>query len=381
MPKVSFNNQGFAKIFSILGALALFLVLMFVADEIMAPPDKKFVGGGKTINFSIPYTSCSRKFSPQVNVGPYYLGPLFDAHFHLPATAHNLGEMYPMALFDQDVTFNQLLCTFDSEKVVGVTAFYDLYASSFPDQWQPFLLDQSIKTAKEIKAHSKNKFKLFLSPDNLDAQVIDDILGSNPELFNGIGEIAFYSPPQKSGVTPDDSHYQAVWKVAAKYHLPVMFHPGDSNPVFRPAPDQEAHVAEAIKDNPNVKFLLHGYQSKDYISDLMNKYSNVYYSIDSATLFPFEGMFVMGPKEAFIARFKNDFNSQLQEQVNFWKPQIEKYPDRFMWGTDRAEAWHFDKEVEPLFEEFGRAFAGRLDPSIQEKYAYRNAENLFKESP
>src|SRR3989344_6232899 len=27
---------------------------------------------------------CSREFSPQFNAGPYYSGPLFDAHFHMP---------------------------------------------------------------------------------------------------------------------------------------------------------------------------------------------------------------------------------------------------------------------------------------------------------
>src|SRR3989344_8796751 len=27
---------------------------------------------------------CSREFSPQFNAEPYYSGPLFDAHFHMP---------------------------------------------------------------------------------------------------------------------------------------------------------------------------------------------------------------------------------------------------------------------------------------------------------
>src|SRR3989344_9398621 len=27
---------------------------------------------------------CGREFSPQFNAGPYYSGPLFDAHFHMP---------------------------------------------------------------------------------------------------------------------------------------------------------------------------------------------------------------------------------------------------------------------------------------------------------
>ncbi|MEK6907454.1 MAG: hypothetical protein AABW45_02905, partial [Nanoarchaeota archaeon] len=31
-------------------------------------------------------TRCSRTFSPKFSTGPYYNGPLFDAHFHMPTT-------------------------------------------------------------------------------------------------------------------------------------------------------------------------------------------------------------------------------------------------------------------------------------------------------
>jgi len=49
-----------------------------------------------------------------------------------------------------------------------------------------------------------------------------------------------------------------------------------------------------------------------------------------------------------------------------------------MWGTDRAHKWTYDEEVSVLLEEFGRAFIARLDPAVQKKIAYENAENLFK---
>ena len=68
----------------------------------------------------------------------------------------------------------------------------------------------------------------------------------------------------------------------------------------------------------------------------------------------------------------------LNEAVKKWKAKIERHPDRFMWGTDRAYKWHYDEEVSVLLEEFGRAFIGRLDPDVQEKFAYKNAESLLE---
>ena len=51
-----------------------------------------------------------------------------------------------------------------------------------------------------------------------------------------------------------------------------------------------------------------------------------------------------------------------------------------MWGTDRLEGWHFDKEVGGLVEEFSRAFIGELDSSVQEKFAYKNAQRMLESS-
>ena len=50
-----------------------------------------------------------------------------------------------------------------------------------------------------------------------------------------------------------------------------------------------------------------------------------------------------------------------------------------MWGTDRAHKWTYDEEVSVLLEEFSRDFIAELDPSAQEKFAYKNAEKLLQE--
>lgn len=320
----------------------------------ITPPGQK-----SAVNETQKEQKCSREFSPQFNAGPYYTGNLFDAHFHMPPAFEELDDGFRFPVLGKEITLSQILCYFDKEKVNGANAFY------FPDYEN---LEKAIGDAAEMKKQLPEGVRLFLMPAELLAEELDVILNSNPNVFDGFGEIVFYDP-ERAGATPDDPISLEIYKVAAKHKIIVMFHPGEN---------QKIKVEKALQQNPNVKFLLHGFESEDYISELMDKYPNVYYSVDSATLYHFDGMFMSGPKANFVSRFKRDFDSILNSKVSKWKDQIEKHPDRFMWGTDRSADWHYNEEISILFEEFARAFIGRLDSIVQEKYAYRNAENLFK---
>ena len=75
---------------------------------------------------------------------------------------------------------------------------------------------------------------------------------------------------------------------------------------------------------------------------------------------------------------RQNFDSRLKEGLDRWKLIIEKHPDKFTWGSDRWFTWHFDEEVGGLIEEFGRSFIGQLNPSVQEKFAYKNAEAMLQ---
>ena len=304
--------------------------------------------------------TCSRKFSPQFNAAPYYNGPLFDAHFHMPPTYEEQDKGWRPPVLGKEVTLNQILCYFDKEKVTGAYAFHF---------WEYDNLEQSIDDATEIQKQSP-QIHLFLIPSELQANELDEIVNSHNGVFDGFGEIVYYDP-ERPGATPDDPISLETYKVAAQHKLIVMFHPDDN---------QRAQVENAIQKNPDTTFLLHGWESAEYISALMDKYPNVYYSVDSATLYAFDGMLIKGPKEKFISRFKNEFTSVLNAKVTKWKPQIEKHPDRFVWGTDRAADWHYNEEISILFEEFARGFIGRLDPAVQEKYAYKNAERMLEKN-
>ena len=315
-----------------------------------------------------PQSVCSRIFAPKYSTGPHYTGPLFDAHFHVPSlidytkVPESHGEFGLNSttdpILDKDITLEKILCNFGKEKVRGAIGF-SIGAGEF--------LTETLQMAASVKQRAVDKLNLFLMPIGFSVASLKNIETSNQGLFDGYGEIALYNPSLQ-GVTPSSKKMQDIYDVAEKHGLVVMMHP-DMN--------QKGDIETALQNNPGVNFLLHGFESEDYVTDLMDKYPNVYFSIDSAVLYPMMGLFMSGPKEVFISRLEQDFNSILNDKLNKWKGRIKKHPDRFMWGTDRGMKWHYDEAISVLFEEFARSFIGKLDSSVQENFAYKNAERLL----
>ncbi len=85
-------------------------------------------------------------------------------------------------------------------------------------------------------------------------------------------------------------------------------------------------------------------------------------------------------KEEFFEHFE-DYESLLEKDVKTWKTFIEKHPDQIIWGTDRGgiALWSIDEDVGITLTNYARAFIARLDPAVQEKFAYKNAEKLIDE--
>ncbi|MCL4354484.1 amidohydrolase family protein, partial [Patescibacteria group bacterium] len=259
-----------------------------------------------------------------------------------------------------------ILCHFDEEKTESAVAFYT--SSTFPFLPDFFYQNKKMANAANLKQQVGNRLHLFLETPGFDAAKVDALLAANPGIFDGFGEIALYNPGSPK---PDDPSLMAIYKVADKYHIPVMFHP-DMNEV--------PNVINVLKTYPNVKFMVHGYQlSSDMtaLDKLMADYPNIYFSIDSATLYAYQGGLVIDTENQFVSDFKRDFNKNINEQLSIWQPLMEKYPTRFMWGTDRFVGWHYSEQISQLYEEFARAFIARLPKDLQEKYAYQNAEALF----
>ncbi len=317
---------------------------------------------------------CTRDFSPQFNAGQYYSGPLIDAHFHMPNLidvskigTHGEGRSFdPITdpVLGKDVELDKILCNFDKEKVRGAIGF-----AIGAEQ----ALDETLKIAKSIKEESSGKISLFLMPAMFSTESLENIEKSNKGLFKGYGEMAFYDPSY-ANTPPDSLKVMEIYEVGRKNNLIIMMHP---------AGRQESQVENALRKNPNVRFLLHGPEIEGSIVNLMNKYPNVYYSVDAVLArippMPAALMYTVSGKEEFLSKFPQNFDLMLNEAEKSWKAKIEQHPDRFMWGTDRGHKWTYDEEVSILLEEFGRAFIARLDPDVQEKFAYKNAERLLQE--
>lgn len=330
--------------------------------------EESIVEPQKEIPIPTPKNACSRTFSPQFGSKPYYTGPLFDAHFHMPTLIDfstlggHAAELAQGHTVDKYTLLDSILCRFNEENVQGAIGF-TIGAEE--------ALAETIQTARSFNQRSSGKINLFLMPQIFSIDALKNIAISNEGLFKGYGEIAMYFGPQK-GENPDSQKYLNIYEVAGKNNLIVMIHP-DAR--------QESSIENFLQKNPTVTFLIHGPEIENSITGIIGRHPNAYYSIDAILLrFGSPGglLYTASSKANFISTVNQNFNAMLNDAVSKWKARIEQYPDRFAWGTDRSDEWTFDEEVGVLLEEFGRAFIGRLDPAVQERFAYKNAERLLR---
>lgn len=309
--------------------------------------------------------------SKEFNREPYYTGTLIDAHLHMPtssgivsAVSSKLGLSTPA--WSKTLSTDYLNCLLESEGIKQAFGFYLLTKYSSGGE---------VNIAKKIEKKYPGRIAHFLMPSlispfiNVGTKTITDALAKNPKLFKGIGEVK-----SMDGRSLDNPFLMELYEVAEKNKLVVMMHPFQN--------DKEV-VEKIVKKHPGVKFLLHGGgDNQNFALELIKKYKNVYYSVDAniTSLYGWEREQHKNPpgKDLWLPYFKKNFDQILAERVEEWKWRIESYPDRYLWGTDRWSGWQFDAEVGGLIEQFGRAFIGKLDPSVREKFAYKNAQELLK---
>lgn len=192
--------------------IILFLIFLFklVLPYIPENPAENISAIGSEI------ANCKREFTPKLTKGPYYGGDLFDAHFHLPLPPGSSSPFIKQAIMGKDVTINQIMCFFDKEKVRGALAFY------IPRK----TVRVRVLQAEEIKNYGKGRISLYISPVFLSPEELEKVLMDNPGLFVGIGEIVYYEI--NKFLKPLDGDWSdKVFKIAVKYNLPVMIHPGN----------------------------------------------------------------------------------------------------------------------------------------------------------
>jgi len=86
-------------------------------------------------------------------------------------------------------------------------------------------------------------------------------------------------------------------------------------------------------------------------------------------------------KSRFLA-ILGDYSPLIEKDLATWQEPIETYPDRFMWATDRggsAGLWSYDSDVGQILVDYAREFIGRLDPEVQERFAYENAQRILQD--
>jgi len=307
--------------------------------------------------------------------GPYYTGPLIDTHVHMPVAFKVIGTVAMKFGFEDmpaaiDISTDYINCLFDTEGITKTFGFF-IVPSILPGH--------AVDHVKNIEEKYPGKFvKFFMPPLPLQSLTpkpskVEKLLNNNPGLFQGYGEARF-DFNLGTNAHPEDEYFLNMYKLAREKNLIVQIHPDKG---------QLEAIKRLLEKYPDVKFLTHVMPDyKEEIGKLMDAHKNLYYSLDAEIHYLFGYHTVQnnrGPtKEEYLKFIRENFDSLLKEGLRDWKQIIETHPDKFTWGSDRWYSWHFDPEVSGLVVEFGRAFIGRLDPAIQERFAYKNAERMLQ---
>jgi len=348
---------------------------------------KLFHGNSEIANF-VHNGQGVKKFNLNLNLlsspldlpNEQYDGPLFDAHLHLVGSdLPDNGGFETTRLFINPNNADEMFAMMDAQGVTGMIGFLPINHENFiPAQ---AFNDLILAPAAAVVKRSCERIIPFLHPDSMIGippntlshelpKLIDQGYIEYPIPFRGIGEVHTNFPYDLyANVRLLDPAMFELYDYAADNNLVVMIHPREI--------DLE-DLDVALGYNPNTKLLLHGDEGiEKIIPPLMEKHDNLYFSIDAGLMYPYSVPVDGMTKENFLNNVQSNgmYNRILASALHYWGPLIEAHPDRILWGTDVLSTWHF--EVYPELTQFARDFIGGLDPAVQEKFAYKNAEELI----
>ncbi len=320
-----------------------------------------------------------------------YQGALIDAHMHVPPIPDGPfrkpdGPMERLGM-GINVTMADYICLMESENIKKVFAFFLV--------GEP-IVDESTLLVKQTMDKYGERFIPFIMPPDRDDRAngfptvaagdLKKMLEIYPKMFKGYGEIGLYErgdnggPKGSPALPPDSLRLKEIYPVIKENNLVVYFHLGRG---------QKESFEKILSENPDINFIWHGDQLIPYeeegrqnlkhIDGILSRHPNAYYEVDEL----YGDVFIMRPevsKQEFLAHFKN-YEPLLEKDLGTWKNFIEKYPNQVLWGTDRGAGapWSLDLEIGKALTKYSRAFIGRLDDDVQEKYAYKNAEKLLSD--
>lgn len=322
-----------------------------------------------------------------------YKGPLIDTHIHIPSIPDGpnieiLKSFNSRPTMGVNITIADYICMMDTEGTKLIFAFFPV--------WDP-IRKESLEIVKEAMELYPGRFLPFIMPPDHDdkadgfptitANVLEEMLSVYPELFKGYGEIGLYARGDHGGpkgapeLPPDSVRLQEIYPVVRKNKLLVYFHLGEG---------QKDNFEKVLDENPDINFIWHGDQLIKYedgqqnlkdVEDILYKHPNAHYGVDEL----YGDVWLLKPgssKNNFLTHFEN-YEPLIEKDLETWKSFIERHPNQVLWGTDRgwAPIWSIDTDVALVLNNYSRAFIGRLDSGVQEKFAYKNAERLYQPLP
>lgn len=307
----------------------------------------------------------------------YYKGEMIDAHTHLQSLPDGKpgqsDENYAGENIGIKKRVDEWNCMLETEGTKQAWVFFPV--------WEP-ITEESIMLVKMTIEKYPGKFIPFIMPPSkddptVDAKELERMLNIEPGLFKGYGEIGLYGNPNSPPHSPDSKIMNEIYDVARKYDLVVYLHLGVGH--------KEAMMRVA-KANPDITFVFHGDQLIDCdgcdgthkeVAQILENNPNVYYGVDE--LYGGEWLLQQGRDKGDFLEHFSDYGPLLESDLAKFKEFIEAYPDQVIWDTDRgvSASWDKDPDVALILNDYSRAFIGKLDPSVQEKFAYKNAEKIL----
>jgi hypothetical protein len=308
----------------------------------------------------------------------YYVGPLFDAHFH-PASGLTADARTP----------SRALCDLLSRH--GVTwglALYELPPSPASAAHAARMVAESQSCAvflvQPMYASSAGSgvYSGFRRGD-YSAALLRSWLRPRGNVV-GVGELALYFP-ELHGVSLDSPSVRTALAAVDRIAGVVMVHPRlrgtyRSAPYLYPNQTTAEEIAAAALRYPRTTFVIHGgLPVWDMVMPLFDSHPNIYFSYDTVFWLIEAGISWRGSTPAqFVQRFDEYGLDQLVARtLDDMVPRLAQHPDRVLWGQDRYEAWHFHVDVSSRWVEAARLVIARLPAEAQAQYAYENALELF----
>lgn len=336
----------------------------------------------KAINSAFKPNDCKEVVGPKYG-DKIYEGPLIDSHYHIAdLSIPVIGELADPndPVLGQNLTIPDVACTLKQEGTKKVFAFFPVY---------PEIYKQHIEVAKRTMKKYPDTFVPFIMPPEhddskdgfptVDAEFLAKMLAVEPNLFKGFGEIGLYKREDGAPELPPNSErLKEIYKVIRKEKMPIYFHLGEG---------QKESFEKTLDENPDLNFIWHGDQLVKYgengqdlsqIEEIIKNHKNVFYTVDEL----YGDQWMLRPevtKQEFLNHLEN-YKELIPKDLATWKGIIERHPDQFMWGTDRLPQtrWNHDPDVGQALANYGRLFIANLDPTVQEKFAYKNAEKSLK---